>query len=123
MTDRGHEAVDVRDIGLGAADDSVIASHARKNGLCLVTRDKDFGDIRNYPPADYSGIDLRAAKFCQSESKIVSARTPKPARATRALPYGVACASDSSFRGIARFSTAAGTRVPSESMGTFLLAG
>ncbi len=38
--------------------------------------------------------------------------------------YGVVCAADSSFRGIERFaSAAAGTRVPSESMGTFLLAG
>lgn len=52
----GHEATDVREIGLGTADDSVIAQHARENGLCLVTRDKDFGDIRNYPPADYAGI-------------------------------------------------------------------
>ena len=40
----------------GAADDSVIANHARENGFCLLTRDKDFGDIRNYPPADYAGI-------------------------------------------------------------------
>ena len=40
----------------GTADDAVIALHARENDLCLVTRDKDFGDIRNYPPADYAGI-------------------------------------------------------------------
>ena len=48
--------MEVRDIGLGTADDAVIALHARENDLCLVTRDKDFGDIRNYPPADYVGI-------------------------------------------------------------------
>ena len=47
LQNRGHEAVDVRDIGFGAADDAVIALHARENHLCLVTRDKDFGDIRN----------------------------------------------------------------------------
>jgi predicted nuclease of predicted toxin-antitoxin system len=52
----GHEAVDVRSVSMGAADDSVIANHARENGFCLLTRDKDFGDIRNYPPADYAGI-------------------------------------------------------------------
>jgi predicted nuclease of predicted toxin-antitoxin system len=52
----GHEAVDVREISMGAADDSVIANHARENGFCLLTRDKDFGDIRNYPPANYHGI-------------------------------------------------------------------
>src|SRR5438309_117926 len=56
LQNRGHEAVDVRDIGLGTAGDSVIALHACENDLCLVTRDKDFGDIRNYPPADYAGI-------------------------------------------------------------------
>jgi len=52
----GHEAIDVREIAMGNADDSVIARHARKNAFCLITRDKDFGDIRNYPPGDYGGI-------------------------------------------------------------------
>jgi predicted nuclease of predicted toxin-antitoxin system len=52
----GNEATGVREIGMGSADDSVIARHARDNAFCLITRDKDFGDIRNYPPGDYSGI-------------------------------------------------------------------
>jgi predicted nuclease of predicted toxin-antitoxin system len=52
----GHDAVDVRELGLGAATDDVIANHAQKNGFCLLTRDKDFGDIRNYPPSDYAGL-------------------------------------------------------------------
>ena len=52
----GYEATDVREIAMGSADDAVIARHARDNALCLITRDKDFGDIRNYPPADYAGI-------------------------------------------------------------------
>jgi predicted nuclease of predicted toxin-antitoxin system len=52
----GHEAVDVRDVGLGSATDEVIAAHARVEKLVLVTRDFDFADIRNYPPADYPGI-------------------------------------------------------------------
>jgi hypothetical protein len=38
------------------ADDGAIARHARENAFCLITRDKDFGDIRNYPPGDYGGI-------------------------------------------------------------------
>jgi predicted nuclease of predicted toxin-antitoxin system len=41
---------------MGSADDGVIARHARENAFCLITRDKDFGDIRNYPPGDYGGI-------------------------------------------------------------------
>jgi predicted nuclease of predicted toxin-antitoxin system len=56
LRDLGHDAVDVRDIGLRAATDDVIADHARRNQQALITRDFDFADIRNYPPSDYSGI-------------------------------------------------------------------
>jgi len=52
----GHEATDVREIAMGNSDDDVIARHARANAFCLITRDKDFGDIRNYPPGNYGGI-------------------------------------------------------------------
>lgn len=56
IRDLGHEATDVRDIGLGASDDSHIAAHARSGGLTLVTRDFDFADVRNYPPEGFAGI-------------------------------------------------------------------
>jgi predicted nuclease of predicted toxin-antitoxin system len=52
----GHEAVDVRDIGLRGAQDPQIASYAQRQELCLVTGDFDFSDVRNYPPGDYSGL-------------------------------------------------------------------
>jgi predicted nuclease of predicted toxin-antitoxin system len=52
----GHEATDVRDIGMGGAADSEIATYAQGNRLALVTRDFDFADVRNYPPAQYAGI-------------------------------------------------------------------
>jgi len=52
----GHEAVDVRDIGLKGAKDPQIVSYARSEGLCLVTGDFDFSDIRNYPPGEYAGL-------------------------------------------------------------------
>ena len=52
----GREAVDSRDIGLGLAADKDIANYAREHGLALVTRDFDFSDIRNYPPAAFAGI-------------------------------------------------------------------
>lgn len=52
----GHDATDVRDIGLGSANDAAIAAHAQANSLAIVTRDYDFSDIRNYPPEDYSGL-------------------------------------------------------------------
>jgi predicted nuclease of predicted toxin-antitoxin system len=52
----GHDATDVRDIGLGGALDPDIAAHAQAHGFCLITRDFDFADVRNYPPDQYAGI-------------------------------------------------------------------
>ncbi len=56
LQQRGHEGIDVRDIGMRHAVDEVIAAYAKGNRQALVTRDFDFADIINYPPADYSGI-------------------------------------------------------------------
>ncbi len=52
----GHEALDVRDIGLGGANDHQIAAYAKEHHLVLITRDFDFSDVRNYPPPEYAGI-------------------------------------------------------------------
>ena len=52
----GHQATDVRDLGLAAALDPVIAEHAKSAQLCLITRDGDFGNVLDYPPQDYFGI-------------------------------------------------------------------
>jgi predicted nuclease of predicted toxin-antitoxin system len=52
----GHVGIDIRDIGMRRADDSEVAAYALKNGLCLVTGDWGFSDIRIYPPERYSGI-------------------------------------------------------------------
>jgi hypothetical protein len=52
----GHEALDVRDIGLRGAKDLQIAAYAKKESLCLITGDYDFSDIRNYPPNQYRGL-------------------------------------------------------------------
>lgn len=52
----GHDAFDVRDIGLGAAGDAEIARHAVLQRLVLITRDFDFADIRSYPPANHFGL-------------------------------------------------------------------
>jgi len=51
-----HEAIDVRDIGLRGARDPQIAAYAQSGGLCLVTGDFDFSNIRNYPPREYAGL-------------------------------------------------------------------
>jgi len=51
-----HEALDVRDIKLRGAKDTQIISYAQSKGLCLVTGDFDFSNIRNYPPRKYAGL-------------------------------------------------------------------
>lgn len=52
----GHDALDVRDVGLAGADDAQIAAYAKEHKPALVTRDFDFSDVRNHPPAEYAGI-------------------------------------------------------------------
>jgi predicted nuclease of predicted toxin-antitoxin system len=52
----GHQATDVRDIGLGTASDQDIADHARGHQLALITGDQDFGNVLAFPPADYFGL-------------------------------------------------------------------
>ena len=56
LSEYGHLAFDVRDIGYRGAKDSEIASYAQREGLCIVTGDFDFSDVRNYPPGEYAGL-------------------------------------------------------------------
>ena len=53
---RGHQAIDIRDIGLRRAPDADVAAHARAHRMALVSADFDFADIRIYPPSDYFGL-------------------------------------------------------------------
>ncbi len=52
----GHVADDVRELAMGAANDRRIAAYAQSHALCLLTRDGDFGNVLDYPPANYAGI-------------------------------------------------------------------
>lgn len=52
----GHEALDVRDVGLRHASDPAIAAHAQSHLQALISGDFDFGDIRVYPPSKYFGL-------------------------------------------------------------------
>jgi predicted nuclease of predicted toxin-antitoxin system len=68
----GHEATDVRDIGLGTASDEIIAEYARTRHLCLITRDQHFGNVQRYPPQDYSGIVVIHAPDPASRSVVLA---------------------------------------------------
>lgn len=68
----GHDALDVRAIGLAAAADRQIAELAKAQNRCILTRDFDFADIREYPPADYFGVVVFAAPEGASRSIVMA---------------------------------------------------
>lgn len=52
----GHDAVSVRNQGLGGAADATIDDVIREEKRILITLDQDFADIRAYPPDGRPGI-------------------------------------------------------------------
>jgi predicted nuclease of predicted toxin-antitoxin system len=56
LQQRGHDAVSVSTQGLRGASDRVIADVCQRESRALVTLDLDFGDIRTYPPEQFSGL-------------------------------------------------------------------
>ncbi len=56
LRELAHEVEDVRDVLPSGAADAEVAAHAKAQQAVLVTRDFDFADIRNYPPAEFAGI-------------------------------------------------------------------
>jgi predicted nuclease of predicted toxin-antitoxin system len=46
LKSRGHDAVHVSKLGLGAASDREIAEHAERAALILVSKDEDFVTLR-----------------------------------------------------------------------------
>ena len=68
---QGYPAIDVRDVGLGAAIDEEVAQYARDHRLCLMTRDQDFGNVLNYPPSTMFGIVVINAPDAASRSLVL----------------------------------------------------
>lgn len=56
LEQHGHQAVDIRDIGLGNARDPAIAGCAHDQHAALLIGDFGFADNRDYPPEHYHGI-------------------------------------------------------------------
>ena len=52
----GHDALTVSDQNLGGSSDADLARTCRRERRALVTLDTGFGDIRAYPPDQYSGL-------------------------------------------------------------------
>ena len=56
FAESGHDAVTVLDEAMGGATDTDVASVCLAEERILVPQDKDFADIRTYPPGQYPGI-------------------------------------------------------------------
>ena len=52
----GHDAVTVNAQGVGGAKDPDLAGLLQRENRAFVTLDTGFGDIRAYPPHNYSGL-------------------------------------------------------------------
>jgi predicted nuclease of predicted toxin-antitoxin system len=56
LRNAGHDVHTVVDERLAGATDDVVLAAATQEQRAFLTLDKDFADIRAYPPADYAGI-------------------------------------------------------------------
>jgi predicted nuclease of predicted toxin-antitoxin system len=52
------DAVDVRDVGLRGLSDTKVFEYAQRNGMIIISRDGEFGNILRYPPRSHCGIVL-----------------------------------------------------------------
>ena|SRR6266545_2453730 len=96
----GHEAIDVRDVSPAIPFDAQIADYARRESFCLITCDWGFGDIRNYPPADYHGIvvlELAEHATADDKLKLIELLLDQP-QVVASLPHRLAIVSRSRIR-------------------------
>lgn len=56
LRELGYDAVDAREVSLGRTEDADISAYAQKEGRILVTRDKGFGNLLQYPLGSHQGI-------------------------------------------------------------------
>jgi predicted nuclease of predicted toxin-antitoxin system len=70
LRQRGHDVHTVFDEALNGEGDGRIAENCRRECRILITLDRDFSDIRAYPPKDCAGIVL-LRPHRQSEPQIV----------------------------------------------------
>jgi predicted nuclease of predicted toxin-antitoxin system len=56
LAEHGHDVDTVPDEGLAGGTDTQVAQAARDADRMLVTLDRDFADVREYPPGTHPGI-------------------------------------------------------------------
>jgi len=66
IAERGYEAATVTEQGWQGASDEVLWSRVQAEGRWLITGDRGFADLRQYPPGSHAGVILLRA---QEESR------------------------------------------------------
>jgi hypothetical protein len=56
LKELGHDAAAVLEQGMGGWKDPALWTAVQKEGRFFVTSDKEFGDIRTYPPGTHAGV-------------------------------------------------------------------
>ena len=56
LKELGHDAIHLRDVNLKGAVDEDVINYATQHKLVLITIDRDFGNILDYPPGSHPGI-------------------------------------------------------------------
>lgn len=69
LREGGFGAHTVHDEGLAGASDRAISETAHREGRVLITLDRDFSDIRAYPPSEHSGIIILSPR---QQDKLIS---------------------------------------------------
>lgn len=85
LRDAGHDVETVVEEGMGGAKDPSVLEACRRENRSLVTLDKDFCDVRAYPPARGPGIvvlrprDQRAVTLATIVSRLLPHLAPEAA--------------------------------------------
>ena len=58
----GHDVLTIWDQDIVGSPDQRIANICQRERRCLITLDKDFADIRTYPPESFAGIMILRVK-------------------------------------------------------------
>ena len=56
LTELGHDAVSISQLGLAGSPDSIVFDEAQRRTAALITRDLDFANIQHFPLGEHSGI-------------------------------------------------------------------
>ena len=70
IRDLGYDTIDVRKVSLGGAKDPEIFEYGQREGRILVTRDKGFGNLLQYPLGSHKGVILLRLPSTYTASQI-----------------------------------------------------